>query len=200
MDNSFNSVPLMYLFVLTININNFFLIYIFVFLYLDIFYSALCKNRNSFNILHNIATFVLAWGLSVMLHYKALHSTIAGLGQPSWPAQPGWPAPSPQPGPRPDPVIWGQHSSGEQNIILLLQKIRLLDFSVSHFARSSKKGHPLTLCCPWLGSVCSGVYDILAVRVDTSDGHYLGQKLSILFMPNSCPERVLECQFTGGWC
>ena len=95
------------------------------------------------------------------------------------------------------PVIWGQHSAGEQNIIFLTQKVRLLDFSVSHFARSSKKGHPLTLCCPWLGSVCSGVYDILAVRVDTSDGHYLGQKLSILFMPNSCPERVLECQFTG---
>ena len=60
--------------------------------------SPLFINRNCSNTLHNIATFVLAWSirLSVMLHYNALHSTIAGLGQPSWPARLTRPQPRPR--------------------------------------------------------------------------------------------------------
>ena len=126
--------------------------------------------KNAYDNLHNfVVTFALAWSM-----FECNVTVQCITGHNSWPGSAQLTStaarltrPLPWPGPR---HLRSTHSRGTKIFSSLEINSLKLNIHVSHFAWSSKKGHPLR--CPWLGSVCSGVYDILAVRVDTSDGHY----------------------------
>ena len=95
MDNSFNSVPLLYLFLMPMDICT---THFFWFVLHVCSNSLLCINRNSYDILHNIATFVLAWSMfecNVTLQCITQHNSWPGSAQLTSSAQPAWPAPSP---------------------------------------------------------------------------------------------------------
>ena len=95
--------------------------------------------------------------LSVMLHYNALHSTIAGLGQPSWPAAHSQPDP-PQAQAWPGACHLRSTFSRGTTYYIPYTENSFSWFSCFTFCPIIKKGHPLLLCCPWLGSVCRCVW------------------------------------------